>query len=222
MSTTSSAPPPRTGRQVRGFRSRTRSTSTRNITRSTRSREAGMRNIGIAQPPESGSEEGYAQFISATGQISVADVAPTDWFDPMRSRYYNGETTIETIDGVDVRVTQPLPGDNLGFVRGVEVGWACDDFVWILEPPFNGDERRDDRGGNCGRRHGGVPGRLSTAAASRPRSLRPEAVPGSSVRDAARSRGAPCVGQRRPSPRCRPPTPTLRRRRATPRRRAPR
>ncbi|MEZ5244880.1 MAG: hypothetical protein R2707_07280 [Acidimicrobiales bacterium] len=99
---------------------------------------AGMRNVGIAQPTEVGSEEGYAQFISTTGQISVADVAPTGWFDPMTPRYYTGETSIETIGGVDVRVTLPKPDDNLGFVQAAEVAFACDDYVWLLEPPFNG------------------------------------------------------------------------------------
>jgi hypothetical protein len=99
---------------------------------------AGMRNVGIAQPTEVGSEEGYAQFVSTTGQISVADVAPTGWFDPMTPRYYTGETNIETIDGVDVRITLPKPDDNLGFIQAAEVAFACDDYVWLLEPPFNG------------------------------------------------------------------------------------
>jgi hypothetical protein len=100
--------------------------------------EAGMRKVGIAQPPEIGSEEGYAQFVSPSGQISVADVAPTGWFDPMLPRYYLGETSIQAIDGVDVRVTLANPDDNLGFTRAAEVAFACDDYVWILEPPFNG------------------------------------------------------------------------------------
>lgn len=99
---------------------------------------AGMRNVGIAQPSEVGSEEGYAQFVSPAGQISVADVAPTGWFDPMTPRYYTGETTIESIVGAEVRVTSANPGDNAGFTRAAEVAFACDDFVWILEPPFNG------------------------------------------------------------------------------------
>ena len=99
---------------------------------------AGMRNAGLAQSAEFGSEEGYAQFVSTTGQISVADVAPTGWFDPMTPRYYSGDTTIESIDGVDVRITIPNPDDNLGFVRAAEVAFACDEFVWILEPPING------------------------------------------------------------------------------------
>ena len=99
---------------------------------------AGMRNVGIAQPSEVGSEEGYAQFVSPSGQISVADVAPTGWFDPMAPRYYTGETTIESIDGAEVRVTLPNPDDNAGFIPAAEVAFACDGFAWILEPPFNG------------------------------------------------------------------------------------
>ncbi len=86
-----------------------------------------------------GSEEGYVQFTSPTGQLLVADVAPTDWFDPMIPRYFNGDSAVETIAGREVRVTNPTPDDNLGFSLGVEWGWACTDFVWILQPPFNGD-----------------------------------------------------------------------------------
>lgn len=100
--------------------------------------DAGMRNVGIAQPPEFGSEEGYVQFVSTTGQISVADVAPQGWFDPMVPRYFRGETRVESVDGVDVRISLPLPEDNLGFAIAAEVAFACADFVWILEPPFNG------------------------------------------------------------------------------------
>ncbi len=99
---------------------------------------AGMRNIAIAQPPEFGSEEGYLQFISPTGQISVADVAPSGWFDPMLPRYFTGDTVIETIDSTDIRITLPTAGDGLGLARGAEVAFACTSFVWILEPPFNG------------------------------------------------------------------------------------
>ncbi len=101
--------------------------------------EAEMRLIGIAEPPQSGSEEGYVQFTSPAGQILVVDVAPTDWFDPMLHRYYTGPSAVETIGGMDVRITEPMEDDNLGFIRGVEFGWACDEFVWILQPPFNGD-----------------------------------------------------------------------------------
>lgn len=101
--------------------------------------EAAMRNIGIAEPPMLGSEEGYVMFTSPAGQILVVDVAPTDWFDPMTPRYFSGETVVETIDGVDVRRTDPAEGDNLGFTIGAEWAWACDSFVWILQPPFNGD-----------------------------------------------------------------------------------
>jgi len=101
--------------------------------------EARMRNVGIADPPEPASEEGFVQFVSPTGQILAVDVAPTGWFDPEVPRFLTGATTVEMIDGVQVRVTEPTEGDNLGFTRGAEFGWACDGFVWILEPPFNGD-----------------------------------------------------------------------------------
>jgi hypothetical protein len=98
---------------------------------------AGMRNIGIAEPAELGSEEGHVQFISATGQISVADVAPTGWFDLLQPRYLSGETRIEQIDGAEIRVTEPGSVDQ--FAVAAEIGFACDDYVWLLQPPFNGD-----------------------------------------------------------------------------------
>lgn len=100
-------------------------------------RAAGGRNVGVAQSPELGSEEGYVMFVSPAGQILVIDVAPTGWFDPMMPRYYHGETTTEVVDGVEVRVTEPQ-GDEGEFSTGVEVAWACADHVWILEPGGNG------------------------------------------------------------------------------------
>jgi hypothetical protein len=100
---------------------------------------AEMRNIGIAQPPELGSEEGHVQFVSPPGQISLADIGPTGWFDPLEPRYFNGPTRFVTIDGVEVRVTDPNPDDNTGYTIGADIGFACDDFVWLLQPPANGE-----------------------------------------------------------------------------------
>jgi len=100
---------------------------------------AGMRNIGIGEPPEFGSEEGHVQFISPSGQISVADIGPTGWFDPLEPRYVSGPTRFVTIDGVGVRITEPDPDDNAGYSIGAEVGFACEGFVWLLQPPANGD-----------------------------------------------------------------------------------
>jgi hypothetical protein len=98
---------------------------------------AAGRNVGIAQPPEFESEEGYVMLVSRTGQILVIDVAPTGWFDPMVERYYHGETTIIEIDGVDVRITEPAD-DEGEYSDGHEIAWSCLDHVWILEPPSNG------------------------------------------------------------------------------------
>lgn len=100
-------------------------------------RAAGARNMTIAEPPMFESPEGYVSFISPTGQIGVVDVAPPDWFDPMRERYYHGETTFTDVDGVQVRVTQPGPDEGI-YDQGVEVAWACGEFVWILQPTSNG------------------------------------------------------------------------------------
>ncbi|MCB0997210.1 MAG: PT domain-containing protein [Acidimicrobiales bacterium] len=97
---------------------------------------SGARNVSIAQPAEIGSEEGYVQFVSATGQISVVDVAPAGWFDPLEPRYNHGDTTIVDVGGVQVRVTEPSDEDIYAIAG--ELGWGCGDYVWILEPPFNG------------------------------------------------------------------------------------
>ena len=56
----------------------------------------------------------------------------------MQPRYYTGDSRFETIDGVEVRITDPDPDDNLGFIPAAELAWACSEFVWILQPPFNG------------------------------------------------------------------------------------
>ena len=98
---------------------------------------AGGRNVGIAQPSEIGSEEGYVMLVSKTGQILIMDIAPTGWFDPMVERYYHGETTIIEIDGVDVRITEPAEGED-EFTVGSEIAWSCLDHAWILEPTGNG------------------------------------------------------------------------------------
>ena len=99
--------------------------------------QVGARNVGVAQPPEFGSEEGYVMFVSPTGQILVVDVAPDGWFDPTQPRYYTGETTTLDVDGVAVRVTEPAAGED-EYTTGVEVAWACAGHVWILEPGTNG------------------------------------------------------------------------------------
>lgn len=98
---------------------------------------AGARNVGIAQPPEFGSEEGYIQFVSPTGQILVVDIAPDGWFDPMRPRYYTGDTRTLDVDDITVRITEPADGEDR-YSSGVEVGWACAGHVWILQPGANG------------------------------------------------------------------------------------
>ena len=100
-------------------------------------RQVGARNVGVAQPPEFGSEEGYVMFVSPAGQILVVDVAPDGWFDPIQPRYYTGATTTLDVDGVAVRVTEPAEGEDL-YTSGVEVAWACAGHVWILEPGGNG------------------------------------------------------------------------------------
>lgn len=43
------------------------------------------------------------------------------------------------IDGVEVRITEPDPDDNTGYSIGAEGGFACEDFVWLIQPPANGD-----------------------------------------------------------------------------------
>ena len=100
-------------------------------------RAAGARNVSVAQPPEFGSEEGFLQFVSPRGLIGVADVAPADWFDPMVPRYLDGVTTVRTVGGVDLRITEPGP-EAPPWVGAVEIGFGCGDWSWILEPPGNG------------------------------------------------------------------------------------
>lgn len=100
-------------------------------------RAAGARNVSVAQPPEFGSDEGYVQFITPQGQIGVADVAPASSLDPMLPRYLDGATTVERVDGVDLRTTEPGP-DAPPWAGVIEVGFRCGEWSWILEPPGNG------------------------------------------------------------------------------------
>lgn len=104
---------------------------------------AGQRNVAVAEPAEVGSEAGAVMFVSPTGQILVADVAPEDWIDPMSPRYLGGPSTTSTIAGVDVRVTEAGPDDLAP--AGAELGWWCGEWGWILQPPLNGtaDEMLD-------------------------------------------------------------------------------
>jgi hypothetical protein len=44
-----------------------------------------------------------------------------------------------TIDGTSVRVTEPDPGNSAGNIVGADIGFACEAFVWLLQPPANGD-----------------------------------------------------------------------------------
>lgn len=100
-------------------------------------RAAGARNVSVAQPPEFQSDEGYVQFISPRGQIGVADVAPADSFDPMVPRYLDGPTRVETVGGIDLRITEPGP-DAPPWAGVIELGFGCREWSWILEPPGNG------------------------------------------------------------------------------------
>lgn len=96
---------------------------------------SGARKPAVAAEATFGSEEGFVMFVSPTGQIIVASVAPAGWYDPMVPRYLDGATTMRQISGVDVRITEP--GTVTGSI-GTEIGWACGDWVWVIEPPLNG------------------------------------------------------------------------------------
>lgn len=96
---------------------------------------SGARQPAVAAEATFGSELGLVTFISPAGQILVAAVAPTGGLDPMIPRYLEGDTTIEQIGGVDVRITSP--GERSDAI-GAEIGWSCGDWVWVLEPPING------------------------------------------------------------------------------------
>lgn len=97
---------------------------------------SGARNVSLAQPAEFGSEQGYVQFVSPTGQLNVVDVAPQGWFDPLQPRYNSGETRVIDVEGIEVRVTEKGPDDEWAIAG--ELGFACGDHVWIIQPPFNG------------------------------------------------------------------------------------
>jgi len=97
---------------------------------------AGARNVGIAQFAEFGSVEGLVMFVTPSGQIGIVDVAPRGAIEPMTSRYLTGPTRVVGIGDLDVRITEPGV-DDIYAIAG-EIGWWCNDFGWIMEPPLNG------------------------------------------------------------------------------------
>lgn len=102
--------------------------------------DVGARNLGIAHPPEPGSEVGMVQAITPTGQPVIAYVAPPGWIDPM-TWWLDGPSRVETIEGVEVRLSNTgpdaatsAPHPDYGWI--VDAGWSCGGYDWTMESGF--------------------------------------------------------------------------------------
>lgn len=101
----------------------------------------GARNVGIAELPELGSEIGYLQAVTPTGQIIEARVAPPGWIDP--SREWHGRP-VETVrlGTVDVYVSEPGPPDDADILTYdvAHLSFECSGHTWHVITGFGTTE----------------------------------------------------------------------------------
>lgn len=105
----------------------------------------GARNVGLAQPAESGSEEGTLSFVTPTGQINLAAVAPIGWFDPAYP-WHQREVTEEDVDGTTLYISEAGPPDDADALTYdvAHVSFECGDWVWHLMTGFGTTEELRD------------------------------------------------------------------------------
>ncbi|MGD2100982.1 MAG: hypothetical protein PVG83_02000 [Acidimicrobiia bacterium] len=87
---------------------------------------AGMANVGIAEPSDTG--VGSIVFTTPLGNVMIATVGPVAVFDPFTG-YLTGETTVSRVAGVDVQTTLAGP-DQLGVA---DVSFVCGEYGWRIE-----------------------------------------------------------------------------------------
>ncbi len=100
-------------------------------------RAVGARNVSIAEPAPPGSPIGSIQFHTPQSLIAFAAVGTVDSFDPMVPIVADGETSLRTIDGVEVRVSA---GKEMGLFDLFETGWRCGDHAWRLTSGYGTPE----------------------------------------------------------------------------------
>jgi hypothetical protein len=106
---------------------------------------AGARSVGLAQPAESGSEEGTLTFITPSGQINLAAVAPVGWFDPAYP-WHQREVTEEEVGGTTLYISEAGPPDDADVLTYdvAHVSFDCGDWVWHLMTGFGTTEELRD------------------------------------------------------------------------------
>lgn len=100
-------------------------------------RAAGARNVDIAELPEIGSEVGALQFVSSTGQIAEARIAPPGWFDPS-TEWHQRPVTTEEIGRTVVYVSESGPPDDADILTYdiAHFSFTCGDYVWQVITGF--------------------------------------------------------------------------------------
>jgi hypothetical protein len=106
---------------------------------------AGARSVGLAQPAESGSEEGTLSFITPSGQIDLAAVAPVGWFDPAYP-WHQREVTQEHVGGTTLYISEAGPPDDADVLTYdvAHVSFDCGEWVWHLMTGFGTTEELRD------------------------------------------------------------------------------
>jgi hypothetical protein len=102
-----------------------------------RLRAAGARNVSIAELPEVGSEIGYVQGVTPSGQIIEARVAPPGWIDPS-TEWHGRPVTVEQIGGVEVHVSEAGPPDDADILTYdvAHLSFDCGGHTWQVITGF--------------------------------------------------------------------------------------
>jgi hypothetical protein len=102
-----------------------------------RLQEAGARNVDLSEFPEFDSEIGNLQFVSPTGQLGEARVAPVGWIDPT-TEWHLRPVTVERMGGVDVYLSESGPPDDEDILTYdlAHLSFECDGYVWQVMTSF--------------------------------------------------------------------------------------
>ena len=110
-----------------------------------RLREAGARNVSIAELPEVDSEIGSIQLVTPTGQVVITRVAPLGWIDPTYE-WHQRPIDTEDVDGVTLHISEAGPPDDDDILTFdvAHIAFECGDWVWHVTTGYGTtDELRE-------------------------------------------------------------------------------